>query len=210
MWQFDDCWPGLSWSVVDYYGFPKPSYYYLNRAYAPLLASFKHAPGADLELWMTNDRRSAATDRITVRLGSFDGRTLWEETCEVVVPAVESMCVWRRLSPELAAGAETYVAVRSAHGLFPANRWFFGELKELVRRPTAPEMTFSPVSPHEARLQLRAPATSYVYFAHVTSPHESTRFSDNYVDLQPGETCEIAVTDPLHELTADSLRLGWG
>jgi hypothetical protein len=36
------------------------------------------------------------------------------------------------------------------------------------------------------------------------------RYSDNYIDLQPGETREIVVHDPLHELPSASLRLSWG
>ena len=40
----------MSWSVLDYYGFPKASYYYLQRVYAPLLASFKSNPDGSLDL----------------------------------------------------------------------------------------------------------------------------------------------------------------
>ncbi|MDP8948741.1 MAG: glycoside hydrolase family 2 protein, partial [Actinomycetota bacterium] len=38
-WQLNDCWPVLGWSVLDYYGFAKAGYYYVGRAYAPILAS---------------------------------------------------------------------------------------------------------------------------------------------------------------------------
>ena len=52
VWQFNDVWPGFSWSVVDYDLVPKAAYHYLSRAYAPLLASFRRADDT-LELWLS-------------------------------------------------------------------------------------------------------------------------------------------------------------
>jgi beta-mannosidase len=34
-WQFNDCWPGISWSVVDYYGSPKKAYFTIQKNYKP-------------------------------------------------------------------------------------------------------------------------------------------------------------------------------
>jgi hypothetical protein len=56
---------------------------------------------------------------------------------------------------------------------------------------------------------LRAPSDHYVYFAHLTSPFEWTRFSDNYFDLEPGQTRDVLVTNPAHDLEPASLGLGW-
>jgi beta-mannosidase len=211
VWQLDDCWPVLSWSVLDYNGFPKASYYYLKRVFAPLLASFQPGRSGSLELWLTNDTLSAVTEPVTVHLGTFGGQTLWEQTRELTVSAGASECVWRWASDALGGrSAGSYVSVRSAAGAFPANRHFFADLKDLDRQSTAPNLVVVPVGPHEVRVQLSAPTTGYVYFAHVTSPYESTRFSDNYVDLLPGETRGIVVNDPQRDVTAESLRLGWG
>jgi beta-mannosidase len=33
-WQYNDCWPVSSWSVVDYYGRKKKAYYTVKRLYA--------------------------------------------------------------------------------------------------------------------------------------------------------------------------------
>lgn len=36
IWQYDDIWPCFSWSMVDWYGIPKPSYYFIKRAARPV------------------------------------------------------------------------------------------------------------------------------------------------------------------------------
>ncbi|KAK0628791.1 glycoside hydrolase family 2 protein [Bombardia bombarda] len=36
VWQLNDCWPTVSWAVVDYYLVKKPAYYAIKRALAPL------------------------------------------------------------------------------------------------------------------------------------------------------------------------------
>jgi beta-mannosidase len=36
VWQLNDCWPTISWAVVDYYGVRKPAFYAIARALKPL------------------------------------------------------------------------------------------------------------------------------------------------------------------------------
>jgi len=66
VWQFDDAWPAISWSVIDYYGTPKRAYEELKRLYSPVLASFDYAlqprRRGDVvhgELWLINDLLSS-------------------------------------------------------------------------------------------------------------------------------------------------------
>ncbi|MCX7839963.1 MAG: hypothetical protein N2559_10995, partial [Anaerolineae bacterium] len=69
VWQFNDCWGAISWSVVDYYGVPKRAYWTMQRSYAPVLASFEyalqpHRAGDTVRgtLWLINDLRIAYHD----------------------------------------------------------------------------------------------------------------------------------------------------
>jgi beta-mannosidase len=209
VWQLDDCWPVLSWSLLDYYGFGKAGYYYLRRAYAPVMASFKALPGGELELWLTNDTLADVHDTATVHLATFDGHTIWKDRRELHVSAGASCSVWRWGPGEVAGGPDRYVSVSSRSGAFGANRHFFTAIKDLARQPGVPAMTVEPSSTHVLRVELRAPADRYVYFAHLTSPSESTQFSDNYIDLEPGETRSVTATDPLREPATGSLSMGW-
>src|SRR5262249_43826458 len=145
----------------------------------------------------------------TVRLATFGGTVLFESTGDVAVPAGASEPVWRWAADEVRAGANRYISVSAARGSFPWNRQFFAALKDCERRPTAPSVSTRMVDRHTLRAVLSAPADCYVYFAHLTSPHETTRFSDNYLDLEPGTRRELTVYDAEHELTPAALTPGW-
>ncbi|HEX9006552.1 MAG TPA: glycoside hydrolase family 2 protein, partial [Bacteroidota bacterium] len=55
VWQYNDIWPCISWSMVDWYGTPKPSYFFQKRASRPLHIS------ADFEryVWQAGEQFSA-------------------------------------------------------------------------------------------------------------------------------------------------------
>ncbi|MBI5651464.1 MAG: hypothetical protein HZC40_13630 [Chloroflexi bacterium] len=77
IWQFNDCAPAISWSIVDYFGAPKYAYYELQKLYAPVFASFEYAlaprPAGDViagDLWIINDLRASFHNaQLTAYLG---------------------------------------------------------------------------------------------------------------------------------------------
>jgi beta-mannosidase len=62
VWQFNDAWPAISWSVIDYYRLPKLAYLKLKAVFSPILVSLdyplrEYGPG-DLfraRVWAIND-----------------------------------------------------------------------------------------------------------------------------------------------------------
>jgi beta-mannosidase len=206
-WQLNDCWPVLSWSVIDYHGFGKAGYYYASRAYAPLLASFKALPDGRVELWLTNDTLSEARDDVTIRLGTFRGETIWEENLRAHVPPNASLPVALWDADRASGALDRYLSVSSDHNRFPYNRHFFGAIKDLGRDPVEPAVDITPTGEHELRIRLEAPA--YAYFVHLEATDEGTRFSDNYLDLEPGQERMIYVTNETRTLVAKNIKLRW-
>jgi beta-mannosidase len=206
-WQFNDCWPVLSWSVLDYYGFGKAGYFYAKRAYAPVLASFKALDDGAIELWITNDTLTDVSDAVLIQLGTFAAGTVWEERHQVQVPANSSQAVWRGEAPHVVTGPDHYLAVRSPAGRFPANRHFFAAIKDLPRPVVEPEISLSSRGEHELLVQVRAPA--YLYYVHLIVPDERTHLSDNYFDLAAGESRTVVVTNRAIALTPDLVSVRW-
>jgi beta-mannosidase len=206
-WQLNDCWPALSWSVLDYYGFAKAGYYYVRRAYAPVLASFKELADGGVELWVTNDTLGEVEGNVTVRLRTFAGDTVWEEDVHVRIAANASRPIRRWKRGEVGGRPEPYLSVRSTEGLCPPNRHFFAAIKDLRRTPVRPEATITPSGDHELQVHLRA--SEYAYFVHLIMPDEAARFSDNYFDLESGQSRTIVVTNMKRILVPNMLRISW-
>ncbi|KAK6528770.1 hypothetical protein TWF694_004007 [Orbilia ellipsospora] len=83
VWQLNDCWPGISWAIVDYYLRKKPSYYTIARALRPLGVgiqrehwdwSVTHArplPKTKWETWITSSKSKVAKGKLEVRFISI-------------------------------------------------------------------------------------------------------------------------------------------
>jgi beta-mannosidase len=199
IWQFNDCWPCVSWSLVDYNGFAKAGYFYVRRAYAPVLASFKLQDDGGVELWITNETRRDIDDIARVDLATFDGRTVWTQACAVRVGANTSCAVWRATHEEIGPAPERFLHVESRDGAFGDNRLFFGAVKDLQRpRDAKPAVTIAQKGAHALDVRIEAPA--YLYFTHILTKHAGTKFSDNYFDLRAGHVRSVTVTNAAVEL----------
>jgi beta-mannosidase len=197
----------LSWSILDYYGFGKAGYFYVKRAYAPVLASFKELEDGAIELWITNDTLEEVTDALTIQSGAFAKGKVWEERHTVHVPANNSQVVWQGEPPKVVARPDHYLVVSSLANRFPPNRHFFAAVKDLLRPVAEPEVTFDSHGEHELLVHVHAPA--YLYYVHVIVPDEHTCFSDNYFDLVAGETRTVVVTNQKVPLTPEMVSIGW-
>ncbi len=205
-WQLNDCWPVLSWSVIDYHGFGKAGYYYVKRAYSPILASFKEIPDGGVEFWITNDTLSGFEDEVVVRLASFSGEVIWEEGFHIQVAANDSLPIRRWTRESVRGGTDLYLSVHSAGRSFPPNRHFFVAIKDLQLAPRELELKLTTVGPHELRADIQARA--YTHFVHLTVPDEATLFSDNYFDLESGERRTVIVSNRERELRLEAVTLG--
>ena len=190
LWQFNDCWPCVSWSLVDYDGVEKAGYHAVRRAFAPVLASFKEQGDAAVELWIGNDTRKPVKDLAVIVLATLDGRPLWSVEVAIHIPADASQPVWRGVVP---ASPDQVLTVHSTTGAFEGNRLLTVPIRALNLDPAArPTMTARPVA--DGALEIDLSAESYVAFVHLVSDRPDLTFSDNFFDLGAGDTRMITVS----------------
>jgi beta-mannosidase len=208
IWQFNDCWPGISWSLIDYYGFAKASYFYVRRAYAPVMASFRAMDDGAVELWIVNDTLNSIETELEIALNAFAGGTVWSDSIAASIGANRVEMVWRAEGKRLAGDRRHVLTVRARYNIFPANRHFFAPIKDLDRLPPpAPEIKVEQRGVHEIAVHLGAPA--YLYFVPLLVADERTRFSDNYFDLADGETTTVIVRNEAVALSPDDVVVRW-
>ncbi|QXT62867.1 glycoside hydrolase family 2 protein [Tessaracoccus palaemonis] len=190
VWQFNDVWPGFSWSLIDYDTVPKAGYYAAKRAFTPVLASFVYEAG-ELALWISNSGALAVNAEAVITLQSFSGEVRADERIRITVDAGESRVVWRREIDLGERAASDFAWVESVGDIFLANRLYFAEIKDLdlpaARLATRVERT----GPTSARVTVEA--DTFAYLVRVTSPHPTARFDDNFVDMRPGTRRVISV-----------------
>ncbi|MCW2544580.1 MAG: beta-mannosidase [Frankiales bacterium] len=176
IWQLDDCWPAVSWSLIDIAGRTKPAYYAMRRAYVPVLASFRATTlGADL--WLTNNSRYDVTDDLEVALQSFAGEQL--QTWSVPASAAAGTS-GRLLEIEVDERQrhDAYLHVRSG-GAIPDNRLLLATMKDLDRpRPSVRVSTTT----EDGWLVARLESDALALMVHV----DGADWEDDYVDVHPG------------------------
>ncbi|WP_410843092.1 beta-mannosidase [Paraburkholderia sp.] len=204
IWQFNDCWPGITWSLVDYDGARKPSWYYVARAYSPVLGSLKITDDGTLELWVTNDTLNEVKSDATLTLTDLSGLTFNEQMIEWCVPANASVVVWRSTRAKIGAAPNRVLAVRSPR--FPGNRLLFGPFKELLGTGADPRIMIEDEANEMLRVTLTG--THYHPIVHLHSDDPAVKFSDNCFDLGKHETRTVRVFRPGAKLCVNDIRLG--
>jgi beta-mannosidase len=182
VWQFNDVWPGLTWSMVDVDGVPKSAYYAVARASSPLAASFRVADG-QVELWLANNTLDDVELDLDVELGTFDGTQRLSERFVGRAPRSSSVLVRSAVAPD---DGDHYAWVSSPAGLFPDARKHFAELADLALGSSELLVESTPT-------ELVISSTGYSYSVRIEQPIPGIRLSDNCFDLRDGDRRTITV-----------------
>ncbi len=112
IWQFNDVWPGFSWSVVDYAGVPKAGYHYARRAFAPVIASFSQGADGELQLWISNSSAVPVSCDAEVTLSAFSAAPDLVAAVAAEVGPAQSRLVWSVPRDEYSATVDRYAWVQ--------------------------------------------------------------------------------------------------
>ena len=204
-WQLNDCWPVASWSSIDYYGRWKALQYYARRFYSPLLVS-PVVEDSNIHIYAVSDKTQPTAASLRLRLMTMDGKVVKEETKQITLPALSSQQYeqWP-LQTALKNGGDLSKLFLSADltvdgTTVSRNLLYLAPTKQVQLQPAviARELTKVDGSYH---LKLKSPVLARDVY--VTLGDLDAKFSDNYIDLLPGETAELTITTSADQETLE-------
>lgn len=205
-WMFDAAYTALDWSLVDYYGVPKPAFYAAkraNRAVLPVIGRYRDR----LTVYIINDTRQAWPGTLELALRTFNGRTLYRVRQAVTVSANNSECFLtiplKKFGVFDPGACFVQVDFTSRAGkLQVTNHRFLERYKAL--KLLAAEVRLRPVAGRKNAFKLSS--TRFARWVSLTPCDERNRPDDNFFDLLPGEKKVVTFQKPL---AAGAIRLRW-
>ena len=89
IWQLNDCWPVASWSLIDYYGALKASYYYTKRAFDNMTLSLV-LNGDSIEAWAVSDLLDEKDGVLEIAVFKIGGAKIFSRIIDVTIPGNSS------------------------------------------------------------------------------------------------------------------------
>ena len=205
-WQVNDCWPAASWSGTDYYGNWKALHYYARRFFSPVLL----APVDDdqrLRIFAVSDLGQPVTGELVVGVHTYEGKTLQEGKTSVRLDPRSSRIVLDKPLEELRQGLapeEIYLSAELKKGTETLSRnvYHFSELKRVELPDPGIRTEFLNDG---GKTIVRLTATRLAKDVYLAAPGLKGRFSDNFFDLLPGQSQDVAFLGEA-AVGADALR----
>jgi beta-mannosidase len=206
-WQYNDIWPGMSWSSVDYFGRWKALHYMARKFYAPILVSGLEDAGKEtVDIFVSSDLPAASRGTLTWNVTDLEGKSLLRDSLNVEIPARESRKV-KTLDIRGFAGALpkgeilTWLALRVGGKAVSENLVLLALPKEL--KLADPQLTTQVDETRDGflvTLQARCPAL----WVWLDFEEMDAKYSDNFVHVTPEVPVKILVR-PARPISKDDL-----
>lgn len=188
-WQFNDCWPGASWSGIDYFGRWKALQYFVKEAYKPLLVSNTMEEG-ELRTYVVNDLLRDEPLDLVMQLMDMNGKVLYEKTLPFTAKANTSKAVHSIRKETLLNGAAPgkvilYTKLVKNNQPVSENVFYFVAPRDLE----LPEpVVTTHVMETDGKISVRVSTDKLAKNVCLLLENDNgvSAFSDNYFDLLPG------------------------
>jgi len=203
VWQLNDCWPAISWAVVDYNLAPKACFYALQRAFAPDIVGLKqrfsidYSPEANAqgELYVATERDGLKTGVVELRALTIRGDEFAVQRFPLRLDGRGAVSLGQVQLPDYAArrfDSIVELTLRWDDGRTARNVYTYSRPKHM--RLPAPDLQLTKEGPDTLKVR----ATVFAKGVYLYHPDVRVVFADNYLDLLPGEERMVKASQALN------------
>ncbi|MCY7401446.1 MAG: glycoside hydrolase family 2 protein [Nocardioides sp.] len=204
VWQLTDCWPAISWAVVDNAGRRKPLWFALRALNAPRVLLLQPR-GDTVALIVSNDSADPWVDTVTVSRRSTDGSILASEDLAVSVPPRSNVTLALPEDVRTTQDAEHELLVASCSGGGGVRRgwwWFCEDIDLGLPAPALATAVRRTECGYDVEVAAEALVKDLVLNVDRLDPDATV--SDQLVTMLPGENHTFSVMSGA-DLDVDSL-----
>jgi len=191
-WQLNDCWPTSSWAAIDYNFRYKALMYNARKYYSPVSISIEDNKKC-LFIYTENDTLSRINAKLEFKILKQDGKVLFEDISDINMEPNASekqltvdISKIKKLDKKLDLIACAILKSEDkeiARSIILLN-------KEKNINMMDPEIT-KEISLKDGVLTINLTSKNFAHFVEVSNSQSDERFSDNFMDILPGETISI-------------------
>ncbi len=197
IWQYNDCWPGATWAMIDYYRRWKPVLYQSRHFFAPVMVSgVLDAQSGRAQLYVTSDRQDAVVGELRWVVTDLAGEVLRQAARRIDIPArtsrvVETLELADLVGAHGAAKLLVWTDVATGGRRLAENTLFFGRPLGLkLRQPKLAVHSTGEGKKYDVQIETDVPAL----WVWADLGATSASYSDNFVHLRRGSAVHIGVT----------------
>ena len=188
-WQLNDCWPGQTWSSIDYYFGIKALHYYSKKFYSPHLISVDDEEIGKLKLSISNDTREDMNYVVKYSYYDFNGNLLSSDKLECFVPKASNKFV--RELEDLFTRDDIVLTAQlfDIYGNLLSNT-FYQKKKDKEIHYLVPQIEIKRIDDYSFIVK-----TNYYSKGIYIEPHDNRCvLTDNYFNLLPNQEMVISST----------------
>lgn len=192
-WQFNDCWPGISWSSIDHFGNKKAAWYAAKRSFSKDIISTTEEDDS-VKICIVSDGQTQRPATLTCELLSYDGQLLWSGHRELIITPNSSKVYFSFQKKEIEGFNMREVVLHSFLVEQPdkiplsSGLHYFVRPKELnLRKPQF-------LIEWKEKNTFEISSTTLAKDVFLETNTEGVGFDDNFFDLLPGERKKIKLS----------------
>lgn len=204
IWQLNDCWPAVSWSLIDYGLNPKPAYYFVKRAFKPMNVYVKIYDGR-VTVYVINETNLETDVNLRFYVTDFYGKTYYSEFRTIPIqPYTVKKALERPVNQLPLAGDRLIAAIVERKGEVVSEYVKTVEEPKHLRLPK-PSLKIGVEKAGPRRFKVSVSSDTYVKALMLRLRDAVGLFDDNFFDLLPG-TSKTVVVNVEEETTIEEFK----